>query len=51
MINTNYQLCKRHTIALDNNAYLRLKSKGQFGESFSEVVTRLLDIVEKEDKE
>jgi len=38
---------KRYTVLLKENAYIRLKSKGIFGESFSEVIDRLLDDLEK----
>jgi len=34
---------KRCTISLDPKVYLRLKEEGIFGESFSELVGRLLD--------
>lgn len=33
----------RHTITINNEAYRKLKEKGIFGESYSELVTRLLD--------
>ena len=34
---------KRCTISVDQKVYLRLKELGIFGESFSELVERLLD--------
>lgn len=34
---------KRCTISVDPKVYLRLKDEGRFGESFSELVGRLLD--------
>lgn len=34
---------KRTTISLDADIYHRLKSKGKFGETFSEVIGRILD--------
>lgn len=34
---------KRCTISVDWKVYLRLKDEGKFGESFSELVGRLLD--------
>jgi predicted CopG family antitoxin len=38
--NTKYKRC---TILLKENIYQRLKTKGKFGESFSELICRLLD--------
>jgi predicted CopG family antitoxin len=35
---------KRCTISVDPKVYLRLKKEGIFGESFSELVGRLLDL-------
>jgi predicted CopG family antitoxin len=41
---------KRCTISVDREVYLRLKEEGRFGESFSELVRRLLDLLkEKKD--
>jgi predicted CopG family antitoxin len=37
----------RHTITIRNDVYLRLKDSGKFGESFSDVISRLLVVVEK----
>ena len=34
---------KRTTVSLDAREYQRLKSRGEFGETFSEVVRRILD--------
>lgn len=39
-INTN---SNRHTITIDHATFMRLKSKGHFGESYSQLITRLLD--------
>ncbi len=36
---------KRCTISVDPKVYLRLKKEGIFGESFSELVGRLLDLL------
>jgi predicted CopG family antitoxin len=36
----------RHTITLNDEAYLKMKRKGRFGESYSELVTRLADLAE-----
>jgi predicted CopG family antitoxin len=38
---------KRCTISLDPKVYLRLKDEGIFGESFSELVGRLLDLLKQ----
>jgi predicted CopG family antitoxin len=43
MSNINCSSDKRCTVLLKEDVYKRLKTKGQFGESFSELVTRLLD--------
>lgn len=37
---------KGRCIVLSEIAYLRLKKRGKFGESFSELVSRLLDTLE-----
>jgi predicted CopG family antitoxin len=37
---------KRCTVLLREDTYRRLKNKGIFGESFSDVVARILDEVE-----
>jgi predicted CopG family antitoxin len=36
----------RHTITLNDEAYLKMKSMGKFGESYSELVTRLADLAD-----
>jgi hypothetical protein len=41
----------RHTITLDHSTFMRLKSKGRFGESYSQLITRLLDKFENLDCE
>ena len=41
--NTKYKRC---TILLNEDIYKRLKTKGKFGESFSELISRLLDETE-----
>jgi predicted CopG family antitoxin len=38
---------KRCTILLRESVYRRLKSKGIFGESFSDLIERLLDDMER----
>ena len=38
---------KRCTISLDPKVYFRLKDEGIFGESFSELVGRLLDLLKE----
>lgn len=37
----------RHTITINNSTFQKLKSKGFFGESYSELLGRLLRQVEK----
>ena len=37
---------KRCTILLKEDIYKRLKTKGKFGESFSELISRLLDEID-----
>ena len=34
---------ERHTITLSGDAYLKLKSRGEFGESYSDLISRLID--------
>jgi predicted CopG family antitoxin len=41
----------RHTITINGLAFSRLRNKGQFGESYSEVILRLLDEIEKIERE
>src|SRR5919197_4697202 len=36
-------MSKRNTVGLRQEVYSRLKNKGRFGESFSELISRLLD--------
>jgi predicted CopG family antitoxin len=36
----------RHTITLNHVAYQKLRSKGVFGESYSELISRLADLAE-----
>lgn len=38
---------KRTTVSLEIQVYQRLRSRGQFGESFSELVKRVLDELDK----
>jgi len=33
----------RHTITLNDSAFSRLRNEGHFGESYSEVILRVLD--------
>ncbi len=37
----------RHTITLGHQTFVRLKKKGMFGESYTDLVSRLLDQLEK----
>jgi predicted CopG family antitoxin len=41
--NTKYKRC---TFLLKEDIYKRLKTKGKFGESFSELISRLLDEID-----
>jgi predicted CopG family antitoxin len=34
---------KRHTITINHDAFLKLKSNGVFGESYSDLICRLVD--------
>ena len=43
MSNNHPSLLKRTTISVDVQVYQRLKSQGQFGESFSELISRILE--------
>ena len=36
----------RHTITLNDMAFLRLKNKGHFGETYSDVILRLLNQID-----
>ena len=47
MSNINCSSDKRCTILLKEDVYKRLKTKGKFGESFSDLVTRILDNLDK----
>ena len=40
---------RRHTVSLNTKVYTRLKNCGEFGESFSELINRLLDLTEHND--
>lgn len=46
MSNNHTANLKRTTISVDANVYQRLKSQGQFGESFSEVISRILEEID-----
>jgi predicted CopG family antitoxin len=41
---------KRHTISINANAYTRLTRIGLFGESFDELISRILDECEGNEK-
>jgi hypothetical protein len=36
----------RHTITINHSALLRLRNKGRFGESYSALISRILDEAE-----
>jgi hypothetical protein len=44
-----YNMHKRMNVGLRDDVYTRLRNKGRFGESFSELVTRILNDLEEED--
>ena len=46
MYHNKYTKYKRCTILLKEDIYKRLKTKGRFGESFSELIYRLLDEID-----
>lgn len=39
-------MCKRTTVGIRQDVYSRLRNKGKFGESFSELISRLIDDTE-----
>lgn len=43
MVSYNKQNKIRHTLTLNEEAFKKLKKKGFFGESYSELVSRLCD--------
>jgi predicted CopG family antitoxin len=46
MYDIKYTKYKRCSILLKEDIYQRLKTKGKFGESFSELICRLLDDID-----
>jgi predicted CopG family antitoxin len=40
-------MTERRTITIRNEAYARLRKHGQFGETFSELLSRLLDTIDE----
>jgi hypothetical protein len=44
-----YGMHKRINVGLRNDVYNRLRNKGKFGESFSELVARVLDDLDEEE--
>ena len=40
----------RHSLTLNHKTFLRLKQEGIFGESFSELISRIIDELENKDK-
>jgi predicted CopG family antitoxin len=45
-----YDMSKRISVGLRDDVYSRLRNKGRFGESFSELVARLLNDLEEEEE-
>ncbi|MGH9925436.1 MAG: hypothetical protein ACRD5B_08655 [Nitrososphaeraceae archaeon] len=37
---------ERHSLAINHSTFLRLKEKGIFGESFSDLILRIIDELE-----
>jgi predicted CopG family antitoxin len=44
-----YNMHKRINVGLRNDVYKRLQNRGRFGESFSELVARVLDDLDEEE--
>ena len=42
---------RRITVGIREDVYSRLRDKGKFGESFSELISRLLNNLEEEEEE
>ncbi|HEY7111098.1 MAG TPA: hypothetical protein VH415_16850 [Nitrososphaeraceae archaeon] len=40
-------MSKRHTVSITSNVYTRLRNHGHFGESFNDLVSRLVDEIEE----
>jgi predicted CopG family antitoxin len=40
-------MSKRYTISINADQYARLKQCGRFGESYGELISRLVDFVER----
>jgi predicted CopG family antitoxin len=38
--------CVRHSLTINHSTYLRLKERGLFGESFSDLISRIIDELE-----
>lgn len=38
---------KRINICVDHKVYAKLKDRGKFGESFSELISRIMDMADK----
>jgi predicted CopG family antitoxin len=36
-------MTERHTITINHNAFVKLKSEGQFGETYSDLICRLVE--------
>jgi predicted CopG family antitoxin len=45
------QMNERHTITINTNDLLKLRKMGRFGESYSELISRLVDNVMKNEEE
>jgi predicted CopG family antitoxin len=50
MKNTNHTTSRRCSVLLNEEVYERLKTRGRFGESFSDLLSRLLDALEERER-
>jgi predicted CopG family antitoxin len=50
MHNTKYYSYGKSTVLLTKEVYQRLREKGKFGETFSDIVKRLLNQIDFENK-
>lgn len=51
MAKTKLLMHNRKNVNIDGDTYERLKKRGEFGESFDELINRLLDLLEKYEKQ
>ncbi len=46
-VRTPYPMTKRHSVTLNDESFTALCRRGRFGESYSELILRLMQMVEK----